>query len=191
MKLKMPAVHATWYDGGLMPTRISELKDGEMMGDKNGGVIFEGSKGTIMCGTYGKNPRLWIKGVEETDTYKAPEVIRRVETSHEMDWARACMESTENRVEASSNFSYSGPLNEMVVMGNLAVRLQGLKRELDWDGEAMKITNIGDNEDVSIVKSDKFTVVAGHPHFDTQRETIPAKEFAEGMIKHEYREGWK
>ena len=171
--------------------RLPELKDGEMMGDNSGGVIFEGSKGKIMCGTYGKEPRLWINGVEETETYKAPEVLRRVETSHEMDWARACMESPENRVEASSNFNYSGPLNEMVVMGNLAVRLQGLNRELDWDGEAMKITNIGDNEEVSIIKSDKFTVEAGHPHFDTQRETIPAKEFAEGMIKHEYREGWK
>ncbi|MBN1131757.1 MAG: Gfo/Idh/MocA family oxidoreductase [Bacteroidales bacterium] len=191
MKLKMPAVHVTWYDGGFMPMRFSELKPGEMMGDGDGGVLFEGSKGKIMCGTYGKNPRLWINGTEETGSYIAPKVIRRINTTHEMDWVRACKESPENRIETSSNFNYSGPLNEMVVMGNLAVRLQDLKRELEWDGEAMKITNIGENEEVSIVKSDTFTVESGHSHFDTKHETIPAKPFAEEMIKHTYREGWK
>lgn len=191
MKTKMPAVHVTWYDGGMMPERIPELKDGEMMGDWSGGVIFEGSKGKIMCGCYGANPRLYIKGQEATKEYNAPEVIRRVETSHEMDWVRACKESPENRVPASSNFNYSGPLNEMVVMGNLATRLQDLKRVLKWDGEAMKVTNISDNDEVSIVKSDTFTIHNGHPSFDTKHETINAKHFAEEMIKHEYREGWK
>jgi len=190
-KFALPAVHAIWYDGGMMPERITELKDGEIMGDKNGGVIFEGEKGKIMCGCYGANPRLWIGGKEATEEYKAPKKLRRVETSHEMDWVRACKESPENRVESSSNFSYSGPLNEMVVMGNLAVRLQDLKRELQWDGEGMKITNLSENDKVRIVKSDVFYVEKGHPHFETEHETINAKTFAEEMIKHEYREGWK
>ena len=190
-KFAMPAVHATWYDGGIMPERIPELKAGEMMGDRSGGVIFEGSKGKIMCGTYARNPRLWIDGKEVTGEYKAPRVLRRVETSHEMDWARACKESPENRVDPSSNFNYSGPLNEMVVMGNLAVRLQDLQRELQWDGEAMKITNINDNDEVRIVSSDTFYVESGHPHFETEYATVKAKPFAEEMIKHEYREGWK
>jgi hypothetical protein len=190
-KLKMPAVHATWYDGGMMPERIPELADGEMMGDWSGGVILEGEKGKIMCGCYGAKPRLWIKGKEATKEYKAPKTIRRIETSHEMDWIRSVKESPENRVEASSNFNYSGPLNEMVVMGNLAVRLQGLHRELKWDGEAMKMTNIGDNDEVEIVTSDTFTIHNGHPSFDTQKEKVNAKQFAEEMIKHEYREGWK
>ena len=83
-KFAMPAVHATWYDGGLMPERIPELKDGEIMGDRNGGVIFEGEKGKIMCGCYAKNPRLWIGGKEVTDEYNAPKVLKRVTTSHEM-----------------------------------------------------------------------------------------------------------
>ena len=105
------------------------------MGDWNGGVVFEGTKGKIMCGCYGANPRLWIGGKEATKEYIAPKILRRVETSHELDWVRACKESPESRVLTSSNFEYSGPLNEMVVMGNLAVRLQDLKRPLKWDGE--------------------------------------------------------
>lgn len=189
-KFALPEVHVTWYDGGMMPERIPELKEGEIMGDWDGGNIFIGEKGTIMCGCYGRNPRLWIGGKEATEEYVAPKAIRRIKTSHEMDWVRACKESPENRVETSSNFNYSGPLNEMVVMGNLAVRLQDLKRELQWDGEAMKIKNLSDNDEVRIVKSDTFTIHNGHPTFDTKHETINAKSFAEEMIKHEYREGW-
>jgi len=154
-------------------------------------VVFEGSKGKIMCGCYGANPRLWIDGKEVTKEYNAPVTMRRIETSHEMDWVRACKEDKENRVLPSSNFNYSGPLNEMVVMGNLAVRLQGLKRELLWDGDAMKITNLGENDEVAIVKSDTFTIHNGHPSFDTKHETVKAIPFAEEMIKHEYRAGWK
>jgi len=55
----------------------------------------------------------------------------------------------------------------------------------------MKITNISSSDEVSIVKSDTFSIHAGHPSFDTKHETIKAKEFAEEMIKHEYRKGWK
>jgi len=190
-KQKMPAVHVTWYDGGMMPKRMSELKDGEMMGDRSGGVVFIGSKGKIMCGCYGAKPRLFIGGKEATKEHKVPDMQRRITVSHEMDWVRSVKESAENRVPSSSNFNYSGPLNEMVVMGNLAVRLQDLKRELKWDGEAMKITNISNSDEVSIVKSDTFSIHAGHPSFDTKHETIKAKEFAEEMIRHEYRKGWK
>ena len=35
---KMPEVKVYWYDGGLMPPRPEELKDGQMMGDENGGI---------------------------------------------------------------------------------------------------------------------------------------------------------
>ena len=41
----MPEVKVYWYDGGLMPPRPEELKDGQMMGDENGGIIFIGTKG--------------------------------------------------------------------------------------------------------------------------------------------------
>jgi len=104
-----------------------------------------GTKGTIICSTYGLDP--YIIG-RENNPPQIKKVIPRVEVSHEMDWVRACKEPKASRVEASSNFAYSGPFNEVVVMGNLAIRLQGLKKKLDWDGENMKITNIGDNEEV-------------------------------------------
>ncbi len=186
-KVKMPEVKVTWWDGGLLPPRPEELPEGEQMGhDGNGGCLFEGSKGKIMCGCYARDP--WILGNKNAP--KAPKTLRRVETSHEMDWVRACKENPENRTEASSNFEYSGPLNEMVVMGVVAVKLQDLKRELQWDGAAMKFKNIKDNDVIKVVSSDKFEVIDGHPHFDTQHETMNAKEAAEEYIKHTYRKGW-
>jgi hypothetical protein len=72
----------------------------------------------------------------------------------------------------------------------VAVRLQDLNRELMWDGENMKFTNISDSDEIRVVTSDKFEVIEGHPHFDTQRMTINAKQAAKEYIKHTYREGW-
>lgn len=116
--------------------------------------------------------------------------MRRITVGHEMDWVRACKESPESRIEASSHFGYSGPMNEMVVMGVVAVRLQDLKRELLWDGQKMQFTNISDNDEIRVVLSDKFEIIDGHPHFDTKHETINAKQAAEEYIRHTYREGW-
>lgn len=188
-KVAMPELKVTWWDGGLLPPRPEELPDGEVMGrDQGGGCLFIGTKGKIMCGVYGKNPFLLPLELNET-TAIPPQTMRRID-DHIMDWVRACKENPENRVQTSSNFNYSGPLNEMVVMGVVAVRLQDLKRELLWDGETMEFTNIGDNDEIRVVTSDHFDIIDGHPHFDTQRETLNAKAAAEEYIKHTYREGW-
>ncbi|OQA01121.1 MAG: hypothetical protein BWY71_00496 [Planctomycetes bacterium ADurb.Bin412] len=134
----MPAVKVTWYDGGLMPPRPEELEPGRMLGDGDGGLVFVGDKGKIMCGCYGRSPRLIPESAMKE--YKLPQkTLPRVEGDlggHEMDWVRACKDPSK---PASSNFDYSGPLTEMVVMGNLAIRNQGVK--LEWDGLAMKVTN--------------------------------------------------
>jgi hypothetical protein len=192
--LKLVPVRVTWYDGGLMPPRPAELKDGALLGDWSGGCLFVGSKGKLLCDSYGLNPRLLP---EELDaSYKRPDpYLRRIENAmdggHEKDWLRACKESPESRVETSSNFDYAGPMNEVVVMGNLAVRLQDLKRKLQWDSEKMMIPNISDDDEIRVVTTDKFTVISGHPHFDTKYATMKAKPAAEEYIRHTYREGWK
>jgi predicted dehydrogenase len=137
---KMPPVTVTWWDGGLMPARPPRLEPGRRMGNEDGGILLVGEKGTIMAGCYGESPRL----VPESDMkkYKRPkktlERIPEGEDGHEKDWIRACKTGK----PASSNFDYSGPLSEMVLMGNLAVRFPD--RELAWNGEAMEVTNDAD-----------------------------------------------
>lgn len=199
--VKMPEVKVHWYDGGLLPDRPKELKDGEMMGDENGGIIFVGTKGKIMTGCYGMNPTLLPKTAMES--FKQPEPrIERIKggngniwatNAHEQDWIRACKESADNRKESSSNFQFSGPFNEMVVMGVLAVRLsglQGLHRELMWNGEKMEFTNISPNDKIKIVTVDNYSVVDGDPRFDRRFAEFNAKDMANEWIRHTYRNGW-
>ena len=121
----------------------------------------------------------------------APKTQREVKDSHEMDWIAACKENPENRRKLASDFSEAGPFTEMVVMGVLAVRLQGLSKELLWDGANMQFTNIGDNETFRVIIEDRFKVEEGHPRIDPIRsDPINAKAFAQELIKHTYREGW-
>jgi predicted dehydrogenase len=137
---KMPSVNLTWWDGGLMPARPAGLEPGRRMGDNNGGILLIGDKGAIVAGCYGESPRL----VPETamKKYKRPrkslERIPEGADGHEKDWIRAC----KGGKPASSHFEYSGPLSEMVLMGNLAVRFPD--RQLLWNGEAMEVTNDAD-----------------------------------------------
>jgi len=185
-KVAMPEVEVHWYDGGLIPERPAGLPAGVNLNVKGGGAIFYGSKDTLIVGCYGSQPYL-LSG----RTPEVPKVLRRVETNHFQDWIRACKEDPSVRVPSTSDFSEAGPFNEMVVMGVLAVRLQGLNMELEWDGEKMEFTNIPEDATVRSVIKDGFTIKDGHPTFKkTWTEPVNAREFAKGLIKHEYREGW-
>ena len=187
MKIKLPEVKVTWYDGGLKPEMPAGWPAGRDMNDDGGGVIFHGTKDKLICGCYGKDPWLLSGRVPN-----APKFRRRVELSHEMDWVRACKESPENRVKTASDFSEAGPFNEMVVMGVMAVRLQSLNKELEWDGLNMEFTNIKDNEEFRIVVEDGFQIHDGHPTFDKKyTDPINAKQYAKELVKHKYRSGWK
>ena len=120
-----------------MPPRPDELEEGRKMGDSDGGVLFIGEKGKLMCGCYGRNPRIIPETKMMAYRRPSPSIDRIPEgmDGQERDWVRAC----KGGKPASSNFDYSGPLSEMVLMGNLAVRFPD--RRLLWDGLKMEVTN--------------------------------------------------
>ncbi|MDX9920148.1 MAG: Gfo/Idh/MocA family oxidoreductase [Paludibacter sp.] len=186
-KVAMPEVEVYWYDGGLQPPRPAGVPAGRNLNDDGGGVIFHGTKDTLICGCYGVRP--WLVSGRKPEV---PNKVRVVKESHEMDWVRACKESPDSRIETASPFSEAGPFNEMVVMGVLGVRLQSLNQELHWDGVNMKFTNIPDDATVSFMEKDGFKITDGHPSFNkTMSPPVNAKAFAEQLIKHNYRDGWK
>ncbi len=134
---EMAPVSLTWWDGGLMPPRPDELEEGDMLGDSDGGCLFIGEKGKIACGCYGRKPRILDVDLNR-EAKKIAKTIPRIpgsEGGHEKDFIRAC----KGGIAPSSNFDYSGPLTEMVLMGNLAIRFP--ERRLLWDGEKMQVTN--------------------------------------------------
>ena len=186
-KVAMPEVEVYWYDGGITPVRPAGMPEGRSLNDQGGGAIFYGTKDTLICGCYGVNP--WLVSGRKPS---APKMNREITVSHEQDWIRACKEDAKNRVKTASDFSEAGPFNEMVVMGVLAVRLQGLNRELLWDGDNMRFKNIGSGDQIAIMIEDGFTIHNGHPTFNKRyTDPINAQQFAAEMIRHNYREGWE
>jgi predicted dehydrogenase len=147
-----PAVKLHWMDGGIQPSRPEELGPNELMGDGGNGVIIRGSKGIMMCGTYGANPRLLPSNLNE-QTKNVKVTIDRVPEGHYVQWVNASMAGYKKN-ECSSDFDYAGPLTESILMGNLALRSFDIRNKngknwdypgryikLLWDGPNMKVTN--------------------------------------------------
>jgi predicted dehydrogenase len=131
----MPPVKVHWYDGGLKPEKPEAL-GGMQIGQAASNVLFIGNKGVLRCGEYGDDPHLFPLSLMR-EYERPPKTLERVNTSHEGNWLEAC--KTGGR--ATSNFDYAGPLTEMVVMGNLAIRPENVGKKLEWDGENMRVTN--------------------------------------------------
>lgn len=133
---QLPPVKLVWYDGGLMPPRPKELESGRMMGDESGGCLFVGKKGLLMCGTYAENPRLVPEDLMRS--YKRPaKTIPRSPGIHE-EWVAAIKAGK----KSTTDFEYSGKLTEVMLLANIAVRMQESKTVIEWDAEKMEFTNL-------------------------------------------------
>lgn len=128
----LPPVKLTWYEG-TQPPRPEELEEGRLM-PKQGGSIIKGSRGKIMAGIYGDSPRLIPESAMKAFERPA-KTLPRVKGSHEADWVRAI----KNGKQAGANFEYSGPLTEVCLLGNLAIRMDA---RIEWDAANMKVTNL-------------------------------------------------
>lgn len=151
---KMPAVELIWYDGGITPKRPEELLPDEPLGEIDGGILFEGTKGKLMAGLFGRNPTLLpTRKMQETNLPKVDRpLVEGGWDGHQRQWTEACKKGW--GAYTSSPFSMAGPLTETVLMGNLATRSYNLRKAkqgggytypgrklLLWDGPNMRITN--------------------------------------------------
>lgn len=127
-----PPLKLTWYEG-TRPPRPDDLEDGRQW-PAEGGVLFKGSKGTIMAGVYSNSPRL-IPEKKMQEAKLPPKSIPRVKGTHESDWVRACKTGG----VAGADFAYSGPLTEICLLGNIAKRVDA---RILWDPAALKISNL-------------------------------------------------
>jgi len=129
----LPPVTLSWYDGGLMPARPPELEEGRRMGEVDDNLLV-GDKGRIL------GHRL-IPESKMQEYKKPPKTLPR-SPGHHQEWINAC----KGGAPAGSNFDVAGPLAEVVLLGNIAIRMyqklyeKGVK--LYYDGPNMKITNL-------------------------------------------------
>lgn len=149
-----------WMDGGIQPDRPEELGSNELFGDGGNAILFVGSKGKMMASTYAENPRLLP--LSRNQEVHVPQTLARVPGSangHYAAWVEACIAGygSKEQKELSSNFDLAGPLTEIVLMGNLAIRSYNVQEpnpknpksfnypgrniQLQWDGANMRITN--------------------------------------------------
>jgi predicted dehydrogenase len=132
----MGPVKMMWWDGGLTPPRPPELEDGRMMGDEGGGCLFRGDKGVLMCSVYGEDPRLIPES--RMKEYKRPEKTIPRSPGIREEWIEAIKKGT----KSTTDFSYSGPLTEVMLLANVAARLKDKNIKLLWDGAKMEFTNL-------------------------------------------------
>ncbi|HKL35172.1 MAG TPA: hypothetical protein VJ899_02650, partial [Salegentibacter sp.] len=165
-----------WMDGGIKPKRPEELGPNETFGDGGNGVLFIGDKGKMMCGTYGRNPRLLP--TSKTDEVNVAEKYDRVpggEEGHYAQWVEGAIAGYGEK-ELSSPFEIAGPLTETLLIANLAIRGYDIRNErkrsngdvyYDYPGRDIKM--LWDSENMRVTNFDE----------------------ANQFVQREYRDGWK
>jgi predicted dehydrogenase len=145
-----------WMDGGIQPERPAELGPNEVFGDGGNGTLFIGTKGKMMCGTYSQNPQLLPTSRTKTTTVKQKYArVPEGANGHYAQWVEASIAGY-GKKEVSSPFETAGPLTELLLMANLAIRgadlripradgkgfnYPGRNIKLLWDNDNMKVTN--------------------------------------------------
>ena len=134
---QMPPVKLVWYDGGLRPPRPAELEDSREMGPT--GALLIGDKGKILS-----NRMSWkLLPEARAQEYGTPPKKLERSPGHYIEWIQACKGSGP---KPGSNFDWAGPLAEVVLLGNVALRLklrgEMAKHKLLWDPEKFEFTNL-------------------------------------------------
>ncbi len=146
-----------WMDGGIKPGRPDELASNEPFGAN--GVLFEGTKGKMICDVYGANPRLLP--LSRTNEVRVKQRVERVPggvDGHYWSWVEACIAGY-GKKQLSSPFEIAGPLTETLLIANLAIRGTDIQKptadgkrftypgrdiKLLWDKENLRVTNFDD-----------------------------------------------
>jgi len=159
--VEQPAVKYIWYDGSengksnapydLLEKATEEAKKtgaGKQVAESRGAkkkktppviddpkrwdMILVGDKGMML---FKRSSTDWIvtPGSRLKQFVDIPRTIHRV-SNEDVEWLEAC----KGGPKPLSSFDYAGPLTEMVLLGNLAVRLG---KKIEWDAEALKATN--------------------------------------------------
>ena len=136
-------IKLVWYDGGKMPERPKDLEADRKLPGDIGGQLWYGTEGTFMVSdVYCKSARIipqtaWIEFAKN----KMPAKTEKSTIGHYNEWIQAA----KGGVPAGANFNYAGPLTEMVLLGNLSVRLG---KAIEWDSENLHCTNVPEANDL-------------------------------------------
>lgn len=127
---ELPPATMTWYHGGKRPSLWKEAN----LPDWPIAVLFVGADGMLITEIEVVPPRFELHPKEKfADFQPPPQTIPR-SIGHAREWLVACKTGS----PTTTNFDYSGPLTETVLLGNVAYRTG---EKLHWDAENLKATN--------------------------------------------------
>jgi predicted dehydrogenase len=136
---KLPPVKLTWREGPGTKPRTPRLweDDPKKPGLPERGMMMLGDKNTLYApGGRPDSPRLvGTKAMEELKQNRPAPTIPRVVGGPMKEWLDAIAKTGPM---PGSNFEYSVPLSEMVLLGVLAMRTG---KRLEWDGRSGRIVN--------------------------------------------------
>jgi len=114
-----PETKVVWRDGSLYPPRPKEITDPAAWPFDTSGQMWIGDDGKLVAGIYGENPKL-LDEARQADVTAHPPAQKYARTEGVYaEWIAAC----KGGQPAGSNFAdHAGPLTEMVLLGNLALR---------------------------------------------------------------------
>ncbi len=124
------SIPITWYDGGLLPSTSGSHVPGTTALPRSGS-LFIGEDGSLVLPHVGA-PRLYPEEKFANDIKPAENL------NHYHGFVDGCLSGK----QPSDGFEYGGLLTEAVLLGNIGVRYR--KQKLQWDAEAMQITNLKD-----------------------------------------------
>jgi hypothetical protein len=93
-------------------------------------VLFVGKDGMLLA----DYRRRELYPEKKFADYEPPEPTIPRSIGHHKEWIRACKTGS----PTTCDFSYSGPLSETVLLGNVAYRTG---KKLQWDAKNLKATN--------------------------------------------------
>lgn len=120
----------TWYEAGKQPPRENFKAPADWKVPTNA-VLFVGEKGNLVVG-FPEMPELFPKG--EFGDQAIPNLP---DHNHYTEWTAAVV----GKGQTSCPFSYSGPLTETVLLGNVAYRTG---KTIQWDSQNLKAIGVSE-----------------------------------------------
>ncbi len=131
-----PPVRFVWRDGDLAMPRPPQLVSGERLPGGSSGQLFIGEGGAIGADMYGREPHVFPTTLHDDVMASPPPQRYPRSPGVYLEWIEACKG---NGATGSSFPEHSGPLTEVVLLGNLAVRTG---QTIEWDAARMRATNV-------------------------------------------------
>lgn len=136
-------VKMIWYDGKKLPPQPANVNPQFKLGDN--GCLIVGSKLTAVGGSHAAAPTVIALGkepygpaVKDAERQWREELKQTTGCNHYGQWVEAC--KANDPAMPGSNFEYSVPMTQSIILGCLALRFPG--KELKWDADKRQFSNL-------------------------------------------------